>query len=170
MARALPLPGNGVTPRRARHNRNRLNLDTTIIVIVRTLDTLRQATLTAPDRGSLPTPAKLSPSTHPGPYADGFPFLSLCCTDMAFPSRCEIGEKRMLRRCHEHGEWVGGLNDSCPKCVTQPVTERVQTVTQPVTKPQPVTNPVTKHCPTCSCGKVYGSNAERQKAYRGRRG
>ena len=44
------------------------------------------------------------------------------------------------------------------------------TVTQPVTPVVIVTNPVTgKHCPTCSCSRVYKDGAAKQKAYRERK-
>ena len=67
---------------------------------------------------------------------------------------------------------------SCTNCDT--VTRKTSVVNASVSE-EPVTpsrdsNTVTygraSHCPTCTCveRKVYGSNAERQAAYRGRRG
>ena len=77
----------------------------------------------------------------------------------------------------KHGsKKVGQIHDrnlrECPLApkpvpVTKPVTKAA---TKPVT-PRVVTNAVTsiKHCPTCSCARVYTSNADRQKAYRQRK-
>lgn len=80
--------------------------------------------------------------------------------------------------CKQDGHW----GNECPTLdtivthavtVTQPVTHNGAVVTQPVTAIANVTQPVThtKHCPTCTCTtRVYHSNAEKQKAYRQRKG
>ena len=51
--------------------------------------------------------------------------------------------------------------------------DRAKGVTQGVTRRPIVTQGVTatmmrQHCPTCSCQRVYGSAAEKQRAYRKR--
>jgi len=73
--------------------------------------------------------------------------------------------------CHQ-AHWAA----DCPKrnpphIVTDTVTYPGPDVTKPVTitpNVALVTHAVTKHCPTCKCGKVYKSNAEKQRAYRAR--
>jgi len=62
-----------------------------------------------------------------------------------------------------------------PDPVTKPLTKGPKSVTQETTVTKAVTersrpfNHKVKHCPTCTCQRVYASKAEKQRAYRKRK-
>jgi len=54
--------------------------------------------------------------------------------------------------------------------VTKPLTKEPKSVTQEVTVAQGATKgDKAKHCPTCTCQRVYASKADKQRAYRERK-
>ena len=78
------------------------------------------------------------------------------------PPRANIPSPEVLREATEFVEGVAKAMFSKP--VTKVVTPGAASVTAQVTGGKPAG----KHCPTCRCQKL--TNAEKQKAYRARKG
>ena len=82
---------------------------------------------------------------------------------MPYCSNCEYPNAN-----HDEAWCLSHLAKPAVRLVTPVVTHVVEKAVIVTAKVTPVTSEVTQHCPGCRCRKV--SNAEKQRAYRERKG